>query len=289
MGGVTVRRDPLGSLAEAPGGTVGRMRGRTVVLATGLALVAAGCTSAGSASPDGPAAASVSGPVTTVERSSATSTTVALALTRPDSVTLPVPTVPPATEAPPSTVATTRPPETAPPTTSPPTTSPSRCRPRPPRRRTPWGSVVAAATAPNQVLELGRSRQGRPIMAVERGTPGGTPVLVIGVIHGDEDAGVGVLEALATAAVPDGVDLWLVETMNPDGQAAQRRGNATGVDLNRNFPYGWGPIGSPGDCQYAGTGPASEPETQAIVAFIVLHPAGPHHLVPPGPLPPLAR
>jgi protein MpaA len=40
------------------------------------------------------------------------------------------------------------------------------------------------------------------------------------------------------------------------------------VDLNRNFPYGWGPIGSPGDSQYAGTGPASEPETQAIVAFV---------------------
>jgi len=40
------------------------------------------------------------------------------------------------------------------------------------------------------------------------------------------------------------------------------------VDLNRNFPLRWGPIGEPGDGQYAGTGPASEPETQAMVAFI---------------------
>ena len=64
--------------------------------------------------------------------------------------------------------------------------------------------------------------------------------------------------------MPDGVELWLVESMNPDGQAAQVRQNANGVDLNRNFPYKWGPIGVPGDSQYAGTGPASEPETQAI-------------------------
>ena len=91
---------------------------------------------------------------------------------------------------------------------------------------------------------------------------------MIGVIHGDEDDGVAILERLATAPVPDGVDLWLVESMNPDGQAAQQRGNANGVDLNRNFPYGWGPIGAPGDGEYAGTGPASEPETQAIVDLV---------------------
>ena len=56
--------------------------------------------------------------------------------------------------------------------------------------------------------------------------------------------------------------------MNPDGQAAQVRQNANGVDLNRNFPDSWGPIGVPGDSEYAGTGPASEPETQAIVNLV---------------------
>jgi protein MpaA len=93
---------------------------------------------------------------------------------------------------------------------------------------------------------------------------------VIGVIHGDEHAGVAILERLATMPVPPGIDLWLVESMNPDGQAVPQRGNAHGVDLNRNFPDGWGPIGVPGDGQYAGTGPASEPETQAIVALVGL-------------------
>ena len=72
----------------------------------------------------------------------------------------------------------------------------------------------------------------------------------------------------ARALYPTDVELWLIESMNPDGQAAQDRQNANQVDLNRNFPYEWGPIGGPGDSQYAGIGPASEPETQAMVNFI---------------------
>ncbi len=95
---------------------------------------------------------------------------------------------------------------------------------------------------------------------------------MIGVIHGNEDGGVPIVDelrsrALAGTLAPD-VEWWLVESMNPDGQAAQVRHNANRVDLNRNFPLRWGPIGEPGDGQYAGTGPASEPETQAMIAFI---------------------
>jgi murein peptide amidase A len=129
------------------------------------------------------------------------------------------------------------------------------------------GLVHLAADAV-EVVEIGRSVEGRPITAVRRGTPGGSVVLVIGVIHGDEDDGVAILERLATADVPAGVDLWLVESMNPDGQVAQRRTNANLVDLNRNFPFQWAPLGVPGDSQYGGTGAASEPETQAIVDFV---------------------
>jgi murein peptide amidase A len=131
---------------------------------------------------------------------------------------------------------------------------------------TSTSTTVPAATG--RTVEIGRSVQGRPITAVERGMPGGTPVVVIGVIHGDEQAGTSIVDRLATLPVPPGVDLWLVTSMNPDGQAVPQRGNARGVDLNRNFPDGWGPIGSPGDGQYAGTGPASEPETRAIVGLV---------------------
>jgi protein MpaA len=126
-------------------------------------------------------------------------------------------------------------------------------------------------TTVQAVLEqrtLGTSAGGLPIDVVRRGTPGGRVVLVIGVIHGDEPVGADIVDRLAQLDVPDGIDLWTIRSMNPDGLAANDRHNANQVDLNRNFPYDWGPIGQPGDGQYAGTGPASEPETQAMVAFI---------------------
>jgi protein MpaA len=115
--------------------------------------------------------------------------------------------------------------------------------------------------------EIGRSVQGRPITVVERGTPGGKVVLVVGVIHGNETAGVEVVRDLVTAPVPEGIHLYLVESMNPDGQAHDTRTNANQVDLNRNFPLRWAPLGEPGDWEYGGSGPASEPETQAMVAL----------------------
>ncbi|MCU0261756.1 MAG: DUF2817 domain-containing protein, partial [Ilumatobacteraceae bacterium] len=103
-----------------------------------------------------------------------------------------------------------------------------------------------------------------------RGSPGGTAVLVVGVIHGDEDAGAAIVDELRARPVPEGVELWLVPTMNPDGQADQIRHNANGVDLNRNFPERWGPIAQPGDWQYAGPAAASEPETQAMLRLAEL-------------------
>jgi protein MpaA len=167
---------------------------------------------------------------------------------------------PVATSAPDTPTATTQPP---PPSA---TTVPRPAPATAPLTAVPESSLGVAD--PIEVREIGRSVSDRPITAVSRGTPGGTRVLVVGVIHGDEDDGVAIIERLATASVPEGVELWLVETMNPDGQAAGQRGNANGVDLNRNFPHEWGPIGQPGDGQYAGTGPASEPETQAVVRFV---------------------
>ncbi len=114
---------------------------------------------------------------------------------------------------------------------------------------------------------IGTSVGGLPITASHRGTAGGTVVLVVGVIHGDENDGLAVLDLLATMPLPTGIDLWLMPAMNPDGYANNERGNGNGVDLNRNFPHDWTQIGSPGNGQYSGTGPASEPETQAFIAF----------------------
>lgn len=136
------------------------------------------------------------------------------------------------------------------------------------------GAPFAEASPPTlpvtdpETIAIGTSVEGRPITAIRRGDPDGRPVLVIGVIHGDEWAGLEIVERLESLPVPDGVDLYLVDSMNPDGVAHNTRHNANGVDLNRNFPYNWGPIAEPGNWEYAGQSPASEPETQAMVEFI---------------------
>jgi protein MpaA len=61
----------------------------------------------------------------------------------------------------------------------------------------------------------------------------------------------------------------MIEDVNPDGVALATRQNARGVDLNRNFPYAWRPLGHFGDFQYSGTGPLSEPESKAVAAFLL--------------------
>ncbi len=119
-------------------------------------------------------------------------------------------------------------------------------------------------------FDIGYSLEGRPIVAERLGVAGGRKVLVIGVIHGNEDAGLQITDELRQRAIDERVELWLIDSMNPDGVARQDRHNSNEVDLNRNFPYKWGPIGRPGNSQYAGTGPASEPETKAVVQFITL-------------------
>lgn len=141
-------------------------------------------------------------------------------------------------------------------------------------------STTSAATTTSTVPGLlgeetiGTSVQGRPITAYHRGTAGGIVVLVVGVIHGNENDGLAILDDLRTMPLPDGYDLWLLPAINPDGLANDVRGNGNQVDLNRNFPHDWTSIARPGEWQYSGSGPASEPETQAFMTFALrLHPA----------------
>jgi protein MpaA len=121
-----------------------------------------------------------------------------------------------------------------------------------------------------QQLRIGTSRQGRPITALHIGDPRLPAVLVVGCIHGSEAAGVAVTDALA--ALPAErlrtVNLWVVGLANPDGASRGTRVNGGGVDLNRNFPAHWQPIGSRGDLQYSGPAAASEPETVAMVDLL---------------------
>jgi protein MpaA len=121
---------------------------------------------------------------------------------------------------------------------------------------------------------LGRSVQNRAIIAVQIGDPAGTRVaLIVGVIHGDERAGLGIVDAIRRRAAQQGEELkgtqlWAIQTVNPDGLRAHVRKNAHGVDLNRNFPFRWRGDVPHSNGYYPGPRPASEPETTAVMAFV---------------------
>jgi protein MpaA len=130
--------------------------------------------------------------------------------------------------------------------------------------------LTLAAAAHSHTMLLGRSFESRPITAVEVGDPAGKRVLVVGSVHGNEPAGIAVARRLEQLS-PAGIDLWIVRDLNPDGRAANTRGNAHGVDLNRNFPYRWRRLGGVYD-----SGPRALSEREARIGYrliLRLHPA----------------
>ncbi len=143
--------------------------------------------------------------------------------------------------------------------------------PRPPPSR-PTSSRATASVTPvvrASRTVFGHSVMGRDLMAFRLGPVGARRrVLVIGVIHGNEAAGEPLALGLLRTAPPASTELVVVPNLNPDGVIAGTRQNARGVDLNRNFTYRWRRLGRPGDQQYAGAGPLSEPESGAMAALI---------------------
>jgi N-acetylmuramoyl-L-alanine amidase len=131
---------------------------------------------------------------------------------------------------------------------------------------------VLALAAVAASLLFGHSAQDRPLRATRVGE-GSTRVLVVGSIHGNETAGRAVVVRLRRSAPPPGVELWLVDTVNPDGVRRGTRQNARGVDLNRNFGRDWAGGGRPFDTYYGGRRPFSEPESRAVRRLVRrLHP-----------------
>jgi murein peptide amidase A len=152
----------------------------------------------------------------------------------------------------------TDPPPTDPPPADPPPADPPPADPPP----TEPGPVL------RERLVIGTSVEGRPIVARRDGDPAATRVLVVlGQMHGDERAGLRVVSRVRSMRVPDGTQVWTIATMNPDGLARGTRGNARGVDLNRNWPRGWRPTAT-SSLYEPGRAPASEPETAAVLAFL---------------------
>lgn len=167
-----------------------------------------------------------------------------------------------------------------------------------------WVDSLAAANPRVSVDTVGRSHEGRPILAVKigpRGDASSRPnVLFVATHHAREwaatEMSLRLIRRLATGtdARTDSLvaqrDIWVVPVVNPDGYEftfttdrlwrKNRRpmsGGAIGVDLNRNHTTNWGldNAGSsptPTSEVYRGPGPASEPEVAALQAFHALHP-----------------
>ena len=132
------------------------------------------------------------------------------------------------------------------------------------------GTAAADPTGRHQTL-LGQSVDGRPIVAIETGDfDAPDRVLIVGCIHGNETAGIAIANRLAHDPPPRELNLWIVPVLNPDGAAADTRGNAHGVDLNRNFPWHWRPMSG---VFASGPRPLSEREARIAHALILrLHP-----------------
>ena len=132
--------------------------------------------------------------------------------------------------------------------------------------------AAAVDPAGREQTVLGRSVDGRPIVAIETGDfDASERILVVGCIHGNEAAGIAIANRLARIPPPRELDLWIVPVLNPDGVAAGTRGNADGVDLNRNFPWRWQRLSG---LFSSGPRPLSEPESR--IAFRLIRRERPH-------------
>jgi len=103
-------------------------------------------------------------------------------------------------------------------------------------------------------------------------------VLVMAGMHGDESITTVILSEALRFIRPEDLVNPVILGVNPDGLSRGTRGNARGVDLNRNYPAAnWSPeavcyrtqSSEPQDIELSpGTSPASEPETQALIRLI---------------------
>ncbi len=134
---------------------------------------------------------------------------------------------------------------------------------------------------------IGYSLAGRPINVYTFGQ-GGLHYLIIAGIHGGYEGNTVDLANQMMLyvnqhpeTVPSSATLHIVPDMNPDavvrGKSRWAKVNNNGVDLNRNFPAAnWVAKWDRSRCWQlapttAGTAPGSEPETRAIMSFILGH------------------
>lgn len=133
-----------------------------------------------------------------------------------------------------------------------------------------------AMAGPKRVMLFDGGHHGNELAGIE------TALYVIDFILANHETNVTVRSWL------DELEIHTVPIVNPDGYVAGTRGNALGVNLNRNYDIDWGnPLGASNGvmgtlahatdksmpsvaivAENCGTGPFSEPETQAMKALL---------------------
>jgi len=138
------------------------------------------------------------------------------------------------------------------------------------RPRQQWGTI------PREPDTYGRSPLGTPLEVWR--PQGSCRMLIFAGIHGEEaETTLALSRALRQLPEP-APHCAVVLAANPDGLVRGTRGNARGVELNRNFPTrDWRPnqvphrstLDDPRDVMLSpGPHAGSEPETQALIALI---------------------
>lgn len=140
-----------------------------------------------------------------------------------------------------------------------------------------------------KVESVGKSVLGLDLWTVRLRAPSGLPfearerLYIDGGIHANEQLGMELaylyVKYLVEGYQKDENATWILENrdtlilpmVNPDGNLRDSRQNTRLVDMNRNFPFGWGGPGAsdmPGASTWRGPAPASEPEVRAVMKAI---------------------
>jgi predicted deacylase len=145
--------------------------------------------------------------------------------------------------------------------------------------------VARSFSPPANPIVIGYSVAGRPLEVYRFGSGDRFRRLIVAGIHGGNEWNTialadELIEHLAAKpqTVPTDTTLYILRALNPDGAArgdtVDGRVNAHGVDLNRNWPEAWQHDWPRAGCWIfrrttGGWRPASEPETIALMQFIL--------------------